>query len=160
MHAVRVPHRATEGQAWHARWKHGLYSAETRAEQKRAREAADPESGALETDANRLNRRLHGAWGSSDSQELLLANRGRLQTKSPRPTLVSEHSANRASPLGLEDRFAASALRRQSSAESSVSARRSCRSTKWVGNRGLPAIADHTDTIAGTVNDQSRVEVM
>jgi hypothetical protein len=36
--AVRVPDRATEGRARHARWKHGLYSAETRAEQKRARE--------------------------------------------------------------------------------------------------------------------------
>jgi hypothetical protein len=34
-----------------------------------------------------LNRRLSGAWGSSDSQELLLAKRGSLQTKKPQTPL-------------------------------------------------------------------------
>jgi hypothetical protein len=47
-----------------SRWKHGLYSAEALAKQKRVRPAG-PESRALETDASQLNGRRHGAWGSS-----------------------------------------------------------------------------------------------
>jgi hypothetical protein len=41
-----------------ARWKHGLYSAEARAEQKRVRELLTQKSRALETDASRLTARF------------------------------------------------------------------------------------------------------
>jgi hypothetical protein len=70
-----------------SRWKHGLYSAEALAEPKRAREVRSQSRELLKQMQIGLNRRLHGAWGSSDSQELLLAKRGSLQTKKPQTRL-------------------------------------------------------------------------
>jgi hypothetical protein len=56
----------------------------TREGRKGLRGAATAESRAIRPDASWLNGiGLHGAWGSSDSEELLLAERGSLQTKKP-----------------------------------------------------------------------------
>jgi hypothetical protein len=50
--------------------------------------ATTAESKAVKPDASWLNGiGLHGAWGSSDSEELLLAKRGSLQTKKPQRRL-------------------------------------------------------------------------
>jgi hypothetical protein len=50
--------------------------------------ASPAESRAIRADASWLNGiGLHGAWGSSDSEELLLAKRGSLQTKKPQTQL-------------------------------------------------------------------------